>query len=62
MSFFFTERSIEEDDIVCPITSSLDPTNRFLTNNTFDEHSLVVPNIRNEDGFLITPDEYQGRI
>ena len=40
----------------------MDPTNRFLTDNTFDEHLLVVPKIYDEDDFLIYPDEYQLKI
>lgn len=32
--------------------------NRFLT----DEYSLVVPDVRDEDGSLITPDEYREKI
>lgn len=49
---------VEEDDIIQPIMTTLDPENLFLSNEMYNEYSLVVPNIRDGEEFLITPDEY----
>ena len=51
-----------EADIVRPITANLDPDDLFTTNGTSDDHVLIVPNVRDSDGFLIMPDEYRERL
>ena len=58
--FFILENS--EDEIIRPINAVLDPENLFLTDETFDEYMLVVPNIRDCEGFLITPEEYKQKL
>ena len=37
----------------------LDPENLILTDENFYEYFLVVPNIRDGDGFLIAPEDYK---
>jgi hypothetical protein len=60
ISFIYIENG--EDEIIRPITAELDPKNLFLNDETFNEYMLVVPNIRDGDDFLITPEEYKQKL
>ena len=37
----------------------LDPENLFSTNDSYHKHFLIIPNIRDNDDYLVTPDEYE---
>jgi len=56
------EESYHRDEIVRHIDFRFDPENLFASDETCNNFFLVVPNIRDGDGFLNTPDEYKQKL
>jgi hypothetical protein len=40
----------------------LDPKNLFAKDDSYHNHFLIIPNTRDGEGFLVTPDEYDKKL